>query len=541
MLSHAVPLCPRAPRRAGGLRGEGLRGISFFAFTNRGCLLYNSAMGTAFSLESLKGLCAHFIGIKGTGMAALAEIFCAEGAKVSGSDVSDVFYTDAILRKIGVHPLLFDAKNITSALDLVVHSSAYTAENNCEVKAALELGLPVLLYSEALGELSRTMTSAAVSGVHGKTTTAGIIGTLLKDLPLPSLTLAGSSIASFGGSCVMISKSFAKSGGKDRFFAAETCEYQRHFMAFCPDAVILTAVESDHEDYYPAFKDIQAAFVDFICKLPVGGTLIYCADDPGARETAAQACGKRPDIVLVPYGETAEGPWRISDYEVRSGRQLFTVADIGRCSLEISGRHNVRNAAAALALVSAFLERAGESPAAYYEQLKKSLREFRGGKRRSEIVAREVNRYGQDLIFIDDYAHHPTAIKTTLEGYRLFYPNHTIIVDFMSHTYSRTAALLDDFARSFGDADMVVLNDIYASARETASDFNITGRDLYKRALKYHSAVSYEPDFTKAAQLIKDALDRKTGKEGYVFVTMGAGDNFKVGQLVLDLIRGGAK
>ncbi|MGN0728284.1 UDP-N-acetylmuramate--L-alanine ligase [Treponema sp.] len=490
-------------------------------------------MEKTFFPRDFHGVHVHFVGIKGTGMAALVELLFARGAVITGSDVTERFYTDEILERLGIEPLPFGKQNITEKIQLVIYSSAYSPEKNPDLAEARLLGIPMMLYSEALGALSRNSYSCGICGVHGKTTTTGLVGTIMKNLDLPSQVLAGSIIASFGNSCTMTTCSFSASEGQ-KYFIAETCEYQRHFMSFSPRKIILTSVESDHQDFYPTFSDIQNAFVDYICLLPQNGDLIFCADDKGAFETALIASKRRSDINLIPYGENAQGNFGVSFGSVSGGKQHFIIGDT-ECVLHVPGRHNVLNAAAAFALAYRLLNEAGKNPRDFREQIKKGIEEFSGGKRRSEVTGRAKNKFGQDIIFIDDYGHHPTAIKTTLDGFRQFYKNHKIIVDFMSHTYTRTAALLDEFADSFGSADFVIINKIYGSAREQPGTLSVTGKILAERTAEYHPHVVYAAEFQEACEIAAEELNKKTEfPDGYVFVTMGAGDNFKVGQMVLE-------
>lgn len=479
--------------------------------------------------NSFSGVHFHFVGIKGTGMVALVEILHARGAVITGSDVSERFYTDEVLEKLGIKALPFSEKNITSSVQFVIYSSAYSVEKNPDLIAAQKQGLPMMLYSEALGAISQASYSCGICGVHGKTTTTGLCGTLLKELPLSSQVLAGSIIKSFGDSCTMTK-------GHD-YFVAETCEYQRHFMAFAPKKIILTSVESDHQDYYPTYEDIREAFVDYICKLPQGGQVIYCADDKGACEAVEIALQKRNDVIAVPYGVNAAGDYKLKLGRVEKGVHYFDVASLGECAVCVPGDHNVRNACAALALVCELLKTDGKNHLDYIKELKNGLKNFAGGKRRSEIVGRAKTPVGQDVIFIDDYGHHPTAIKTTLAGFKEFYKGHKIIVDFMSHTYTRTAALLEEFASSFDSADKVIINKIYGSAREDSSAAKVTGEILAEHAKKYHKDVLYAGEFDEAAELGLKMLSEPSGGEypdGYVFVTMGAGDNWKVGKSILE-------
>ena len=502
-------------------------------------------------------------------MAALVEILFHKGAVITGSDVSERFYTDEVLEKLGLHAVEFGAANITDDVQYVIYSSAYKLDKNPDLIEAVRRGVPCLLYTQALGAYSERAYSCGVCGVHGKTSTTGLVGTILKEIDLPSQVLAGSVINSFGGTCTytspMIGNAVSSSGlqnvsssglTRGSIFVAETCEYQRHFMSFCPQKIILTSVEPDHEDYYPTYEDIRQAFIDYICKLPNGGEVIYCADDKGACDTVGLVHEKRPDIVLIPYGVSSSGSNNLSssgltrgsvpdDYSVTFGkveneRNSFTLglfAKKGDFALSMPGRHEVLDAAAAVALVCRLLVGAGKDPLEYYENIKRGLLNFSGGKRRSEIVGRFTNKNGAEVIVIDDYGHHPTAVKTTLEGYREFYKGRKIIVDFMSHTYSRTQALLPEFARCFTAADEVILHKIYSSARENPADFEITGRTLYEAVLATgQKNVSYYEEILDAADFAKAELEKPLGPEypdGYLFITMGAGDNWKLGKEIL--------
>lgn len=487
--------------------------------------------------EDFRGVHIHFVGIKGTGMAALVEILFHKGAVITGSDVSERFYTDEVLERLGLKALPFAAENITDDVQYVIYSSAYKLDKNPDLIEAVKRGVPCLLYTQALGAYSERAYSCGVCGVHGKTSTTGLVGTILKEIDLPSQVLAGSVINSFGGTCTYTSP--AAGDGKS-IFVAETCEYQRHFMSFCPQKIILTSVEPDHEDYYPTYEDIRQAFIDYICKLPEGGEVIYCADDKGACDTINLVREKRPDIVALPYGEKTAGDFAVTFGKVENERNSFTLSlfeSKGEFALSMPGRHEVLDAAAAVALVCQLLREFGKNPLDYYENIRRGLLNFSGGKRRSEIVGRFKNKNGADVLVLDDYGHHPTAVKTTLEGYRDFYKGRKIIVDFMSHTYSRTQALLPEFARCFTAADEVILHKIYSSARENPADFDITGRTLYEAVLATgQKDVHYYEEILDAADFARAELEKPLGPEypdGYLFITMGAGDNWKLGKEIL--------
>ncbi|MCR4735589.1 MAG: UDP-N-acetylmuramate--L-alanine ligase [Treponema sp.] len=518
--------------------------------------------------KDFSGLHIHFVGIKGTGMAALVEILFHKGAVITGSDVSERFYTDEVLEKLGIKALPFDSKNITEDVQYVIYSSAYKLDKNPDLIEAVNRGLPCLLYTQALGSYSSRAYSSGICGVHGKTSTTGLVGTILKEIDLPAQILAGSVINSFGGTCTYTSPLITNKdsdSNKQSIFVAETCEYQRHFMSFCPQKIILTSVEPDHEDYYPTYQDIRQAFIDYCCKLPQNGELIYCADDKGACDTVEFVKKARPDIILIPYGEKASEQFSCgssckdgdsksknqSDFALSFGKvenelNTFSVGlfkKMGDFALSMPGRHEVLDACAALALVCRLLLTYGKNPLDYYENIKRGLLNFTGGKRRSEIVGRFKTKNGNDVIVLDDYGHHPTAVKTTLEGYREFYKGRKLIVDFMSHTYSRTQALLKEFSECFDSADILILNKIYSSARENPEDFNITGKTLFEKTQEHWKSIGKNEKFIYYFEESENALDfvnkellndSKSFSDGILLITMGAGDNWKLGKAILE-------
>ena len=467
-------------------------------------------------LPELSGSVIYFVGIKGTGMTALAEIFRSRGAIVTGSDVEEKFYTDDILRDLGI-PVFegFNKENVPESTRLLVYSAAYSPESHPEILKAASKGIKVISYAEALGCISKECSAAGIAGVHGKTTTAAITGTVFKQFELPFSVLTGSAAANFGGRSTLVRG--------DEIFIAETCEYRRNFLNFDPDYLIITSIEADHLDYYADFDDVLSAFVEYGEKLSNGGTLIYCADDDGAVKAAGIIGVKRPDIKTIPYGFQAKGSFRITDFEHKPGEQHFRIKKYGNRDfvLKVPGRHNILNSTAAAALLQAVLDDRGikEDPR---EGIAEGLAAFRGTKRRSEFVGEAGG-----IVILDDYGHHPGAITTTLAGLREFYPDRRIVVDFMSHTYSRTEALLDDFGNAFSSADVVLLHKIYASAREAVG--TVSGRDLYDKVAAVHDAVYYYEEVMDSLNFITEVL-----KPGDLFVTMGAGDNWKLGLGLLE-------
>ena len=465
----------------------------------------------------------HLVGIKGTGMCPLAELLSRSGSRVTGSDTGDVFYTDAILAELGIPCAAgFSAANLPPDTDFVIHSAAYSADSNPELAEALRRGLPVMKYTEALGSYSGRFDSSGIAGVHGKTTTTAICGTLCRAAELPAQILAGSAVGDFGGRSTLVLG--------DRYFVAETCEYRRHFLSFRPRRIVLTSVESDHQDYFPTYGSIRDAFVEYSGKLPDGGELIYCADDDGAAEVAALAKKARGDLVLVPYGESAEGPFRIHSIRTEAERTILRIESFPEeLRLRVPGRHVALDAAGALALISSLVRAEfgdGGNPDGWDSRRRSAvasaLEAFRGSRRRSEIVGEAAG-----VLVMDDYGHHPTAIRTTLEGLRAFYPDRRLVVSFMSHTYTRTAALLEEFASSFAAADLLVLHKIYASARERYTGGG-TGRTLFERAEALRPGVRYIDEPMDAVGELAAEL-----RVGDLFLTMGAGDNWKLGRAIL--------
>ncbi|WP_037550092.1 UDP-N-acetylmuramate--L-alanine ligase [Spirochaeta lutea] len=485
--------------------------------------------------EDLRDFPIYCVGIKGTGMTALAELLLHRGAQISGSDTPDIFYTDQILKELGI-PVFegFSADNLPPEASLVIYSAAYDPANHPELLRAKELGIPCIGYTQALGDFSSLGDSSAVAGVHGKTTTAGMVGSIIKGLGLDGSVLVGSGVSSFGGRSTW--------AGGEGFFVAETCEYRRHFLHFSPRRILLTSAELDHPDYFRDLEDLYQAFLEFIQRLPEGGQLIYCTDDPGALEIARRAAELRHDIASIPYGFTAEGPFRITDHEVSQGFQRFNLSGMPlsasrgqgprHYSIRIPGKHSVLNAAGALALIfGIYADLYGNLSPDLLSSAAVALSTFGGTTRRSEVIGE-----AQGILVLDDYGHHPSAIRSTLQGFKEFYPGRRLVVSFMPHTYSRTAALFQEFARCFESADRLILHDVYASARETPLQ-DYSGRALFEAVQNHHPDVIYLPRIEEAFLPVRSMLT-----PGDVLVTMGAGDNWKLGRRIYDsLVSDGTK
>ncbi|MDR3343009.1 MAG: UDP-N-acetylmuramate--L-alanine ligase [Treponema sp.] len=471
---------------------------------------------------SRKEALVYFIGIKGTGMCALAELLHNAGTRVSGSDRAEVFYTDGILTSLGIpYHESFAKEHIRANTDLVIYSAAYSFETNPEMAEAKAQGIPIIKYTDALGAYSASFDACGIAGVHGKTTTTAMAGTLLRSAGVPAQILAGSAVGAFGGHSTL------NLGTK--YFVAETCEYRRHFLSFHPRRILLTSVEGDHQDYYPTYESIRDAFLEYGRLLPLGGELIYCADDPGAVEVAETLDREGRGIRCIPYGFSATGAFRIRSYHVTHEQGEMSLAGFpGPLQVCIPGRHSALNATAALALTGSLVKKefGGDTSDGWHEErregVRKALAEFRGSKRRSEIVGK-----ASGILFMDDYGHHPTAVRTTLEGIKAFYPTRRLVLSFMSHTYTRTASLLDEFAACFEKADVLILHKIYASARETYTG-GVTGETLFEKTRALRDTVYYIDEPEAAVEWLKALL-----RPGDLFLTMGAGDNWKLGRALL--------
>lgn len=455
------------------------------------------------------------VGIKGTGMCALAELLVSKGKHISGSDVQEEFYTDSILKKLAIPVLPFAEQNINADIDLIIFSAAYKPDSHPELLAAQKCSIPLMTYPQALGAFSKLQPSCGIAGVHGKTTTTAICGTIAAALKIPATVLAASAVKSFGDKSTLILG--------DDFFIAETCEYRRHFLNFNAQIIVVTSIEPDHQDYYPDYDSIYAAFLEYGLSLPQNGCLVFCADDSGALALSNDIAQKRPDIKLIPYGFSCDGDFKITKKPNHAGIFALDIFPDHFFSLRIPGLHIMLDAVAAIAVCSAILENLVGIPRSQQNaaDFMKGIAAFSGSKRRAEIIG-EVS----GIMFMDDYAHHPTAIKMTLQGLKDFYPGRRLVVDFMSHTYSRTQALFADFATAFTDADVLILHDIYPSAREKApEEWKVSGLALFNAVAKNSPSVKYFSKPLDAFTWIDDQL-----RSGDLFITLGAGDNWVLSQ-----------
>ncbi len=449
----------------------------------------------------------HLVGIGGAGLSAIARVLLESGQLVSGSDEQETEFT-ARLRASGVRIFIGHAAQNIAGAEIVLVSSA-VASANPEVVAAVQAGLPVVKRQDFVGGMMAERVGLAIAGTHGKTTTAALTAYLL--------SRAGQQPSFIVGGLISDLDTNARHG-TGLPFVVEADEYDRMFLGLRPTVAVVTNVEHDHPDCYPTFAEMQAAFDEFAALVPAQGVLIVCNDDAGAR-ALAQSARKRGTRVVT-YGLQTGADWRAELLQPNSaGGCDFLVSHAGRelglARTRLAGDHNVCNALAALAAV--------DYCGVPFATALPALRAFRGVGRRFEVKG-EVH----GITVVDDYAHHPTEIRATLASARQRFPGRPLWAMFQPHTYSRTRALMANFASSFGDADHVVVSDIY-SARE-ASDAALSSADLI--GAMQHADAQYVGGLEAAAHTLAQRM-----RPGDVLLTLGAGTSHKVGELVLAELR----
>ena len=416
----------------------------------------------------------HFVGIKGSGMSALALILHDKGYKVQGSDVKKYFFTQKNLEDNHIPIYLFDEANIKEGMT-VIAGNAFP-DTHEEISKALELGLPVKRYHDFLGELSDQYTSVAITGSHGKTSTTGLLSHVLSGIK-PTSYLIGDGTGR---------------GEKDaEYFVLEACEYRRHFLAYKSDYALITNIDFDHPDYYTSIEDVQDAFLSF--SQQIKKAIFACGDDARLQELHAS-------VPIVYYGFDEYNDFQAKNLERTTEGSTFDVfvrGDFyGKFFIPSYGKHNIQNALGVIAF-------------SHYEGLdldkvQERLQSFKWVKRR--FTEKNVI----DTVIIDDYAHHPAEIRATLDATHQKYPDREIVAVFQPHTFSRTVALLDEFGEALDLADAVYLCDIFTSARE--QEGTVTIRDLLDKTEKGKDIISEED----MSALLKH--------KNQVVVFMGAGD-----------------
>lgn len=449
----------------------------------------------------------HFIGIKGVGMTMLAQYLARLGKTISGSDSGETFMTDQVLESIGAQVLVgFAPEHLPADADLIIYSTAYNS-NNPELAAALAGSVKTITYAEGLAAVFNQTHGIAICGSHGKTTTTAWLGYLLDQARLSPSVMVGAFVPQFKGSSLV---------GQSNYLIIEADEYQNKLRFFDPKIILLNNIDYDHPDFFPDQASYQLVFADFLAKLPKDGFIVANFDDPLVKSLTL-ATGVR----VVSYGLIdPESHLLASDIQHHHGRQYFKVSldgqDLGDFSIALPGAHNLSNA---LAVMACALELGVD-----LLTIRTHLGEFTGTARRLQTLG-----FYQGARLIDDYAHHPTEIRATLSALRSAYPDQRLTAVFHPHTYSRTQALLADFAASFADVDDLIVLEIYGSAREAKSD--LSSRVLIEaiQQLRPDLPLTYAANLTEAEALLRarffDATD--------LIVLLGAGDLFRVGERLL--------
>jgi UDP-N-acetylmuramate--alanine ligase len=449
----------------------------------------------------------HFVGIGGTGLSAIATLLLESGVAVSGSDAQASATTDR-LSDLGATVFIGHKAENMSGAELVVISSAVSADNP-EVLAAHAANIPVQKRADFLGDLMTDKVGVCVAGTHGKSTTTALIAHMLVSAGRDPSFIVGAMLTDLGTNA---------RHGKGQAFVIEADEYDGMFWGLKPKVAVVTNVEHDHPDCYPTPAEYQAAFARFVDLVPGDGLVIVCRDDKGAKELGEIAVSKGQRVMW--YGLKNGVEWKAENVQANGlGGSDFVVtrngATVGLVRSRLPGVHNVSNSVAALAAVD-FL-------GLDFNTARTALSEFQGIGRRFEIKG-EAN----GIVVIDDYAHHPTEIKATLAAAKRRYEGRTVWAMFQPHTYSRTRALLNEFVGSFGDADHVLVTDIYRS-RE-ALDETISAKQIVSQMS--HPDVRYVPALPDAVKTLLAEV-----KPGEVLITLGAGDGNTVGEQVLEGLR----
>jgi len=448
----------------------------------------------------------HFAGIGGIGMSGIAEVLLNLGYEVSGSDLRLSATTE---RLAGLGARIYEghaASNVAGARALVVSSAV--DEQNPEVQEARRLQIPVIPRGEMLAELMRLKYGIAVAGSHGKTTTTSMAATILSHAGLDPTVVVGGKVGTMGGANARV--------GRSDFLVAESDESDGSFVKLAPIIAVVTNIDREHLDHYPTLEAIEAAFIEFVNKVPFYGAAIVCLDDPNV-QGILPAIRRR----TITYGTTAQADMEACEIACGSFSSDFRLRsrgnDLGRFHLRIPGRHNVLNATAAVT-VALELEVKPEA-------IREALEAFSGVDRRFQVRGKE-----RGITVVDDYGHHPTEIRATLDSARLcgFERIHVL---FQPHRFTRTFHLMDEFGRAFHQADSVFVLDIYAASEKPIE--GVTAEALVERIRQFgHRSVEY-------VGTIPRGVDRliEVARAGDVVVTLGAGSVWQAGEQVLQRLR----
>jgi UDP-N-acetylmuramate--alanine ligase len=439
-------------------------------------------------------------------MSGIAELLLNLGYKVSGSDLKTSDITDRLQALGGTIFAGHQADQISGA-DVVVTSSAVRRDNP-EVQAAEHASIPVIPRAEMLAELMRLKYSVAIAGAHGKTTTTSIVAAVLARGGLDPTVVIGGKLKSIGSNAVL---------GQGDFIVAEADESDGSFLKFSPAIAVVTNIDREHLDFYPDMDAIKSVFLNFIDRIPFYGLAVLCLDNEPIQDLIPQI-KKR----YTTYGMNAQADFQIRDVAFEKRQSRFTVTHqgkkLGRITLNLPGLHNVYNATASIAV--------GIELDVPFAAIKSALETIEGVQRRMEIKG-EVD----GITVVDDYGHHPTEIKSTLQALEKCWPDQRKVVVFQPHRYSRTRALFDDFTRAFYQCDVLLVLPIYAASEQEIE--GVSGQLLGEGIQAHgHKEVIFTAEMKTAVDYLKKNLT-----SGDILLTLGAGDVWKVGEQVLQELK----
>ena len=447
----------------------------------------------------------HCIGIGGIGLSAIAEILLARGYNVTGSDMKESEMTSRLAKQGARIFIGHRAENVEGA-DLLVYSAA-VGHDNPEIVRAGELGIPIVTRAQMLGTLMDGYeNSIAISGTHGKTTTTSMVSLILNKAEMDPTILVGGNLAEIGGNVRV---------GQSEYFVTEACEYMDSFLSLKPKMEIILNIDSDHLDYFKDIDHIVSSFDHFAHLVPRSGTIIAYDANPFVNRVIQGL----DNVITFGLNENCE--YRASDIRFNeNGMPSFDVSHKGelleRVQLSVPGEHNILNALAAFTCGHSL----GVDPAV----IKDTLESYHGTQRRFDIIG--VTSKGVKIV--DDYAHHPTEIKATLAASQNV-PHNRLWCLFQPHTYTRTLALFDDFADAFEKTDKLILTEIYAAREKNI--YKISSAQLAEKIKETHpdKEVLFIKDFEEMADYVSE-----NAQKGDMVITMGAGDIYKVGEMLLE-------
>tara|TARA_R110002095_G_scaffold142521_2_gene123483 strand:- start:4410 stop:5861 length:1452 start_codon:yes stop_codon:yes gene_type:complete len=450
-----------------------------------------------FQLESA-GLpaSAHLVGICGSGMKALAEYLSSAGCRVTGSDLSPPLPTEEALKEGGyrVHQG-HDKRFVPEGTNVLIFSPAIGLANP-ERRFAQRMGIPQYSYAQMLGSLMRQKKGVCIAGTHGKSTTTALTAYVLQNAGVAPSAMIGAELCS---------QNLSGWAGEGPLFVAESCEYQRSFLNLFPYHAAITNIEPDHFDYFKNQDDMSSAYAEFASRIPVSGSLLLPGNCMG-RQKILDACKANVSTFSLERG----ADWWATDIKQTAFGLRFRLFHQGDYFSEISmqkiGKHNVSNA-----MVAAILCHSAGIDA---EEIREGIYDFPGIHRRYERMG-----FYKGITLLDDYAHHPTAIQSTLKMLRQEYPDRKVWCLYEPHQVSRTQALMDYYARSFQLADKVLIAPVYAAREKLGPEPVDTSKELVKRILLHNDSVS----FSSSLDQMLSTLETEA-QSGDIIITMGAGE-----------------